>query len=286
MKKKVVIFGCGFHGRAVFRKCILIKKKYKIIGWIDNDKKKFHKKLFNTKIFPVNSINDINYDYIIISGRNVEEKIDQIKKINKKSKILLWDNSKIKPERKKIQKRDSSLSKILNHVLIKLELYNVNYWVDSSALLTIYRKECLSIRSDFDISLDNKDQKIILKIFKSNKYYKFRKIRLNKNQLKCFFISKNNYLNFEPAVVDFSFKDFSKKKYIFNSSNNKKKYPKHYFLKFRYIYYKNFKFKVPYETKNYLKYLYGNWKLKNKFYKNSLAKKKPYLFHPFIETKV
>ena len=38
--------------------------------------------------------------------------------------------------------------------------------------------------------------------------------------------------------------------------------------------------------KSYLKYLYGNWKLKDKFYKNILAKKKPYLFHPFIKTKV
>ena len=117
MKKKIIIFGCGFHGRAVYRKCKILKKKYEIIGWIDNDKKKINKKLFNTKIFSVNSINNIKYDYIIISGRNVEEKIKQIKKINKTSNILLWDNSKINPTKKQIVRRDKSLSKILSDVL-------------------------------------------------------------------------------------------------------------------------------------------------------------------------
>ena len=282
MKKKIIIFGCGFHGRAVFRKCIFLKK-YKIIGWIDNDKKKFHKTLFNKKIFPVNSINDIKYDYIIISGRNIEEKIDQIKKINKKCKILLWDNLKIKPNKKQITSRDKSLSKILSNVLSNLENYNVNYWIDTSALLTIIRKEHLSIRSDFDIAIDIKHFKIVTQLFKSTNFYTFHRIKKNKNRIKCFFISKDNYLNFEPAVIDIVFKDFSKKKYIFNSLNNKKKYLKHYFLKFRYVEYKKFKFKIPYETKKYLSYLYGNWKIKNKFYKNSLASSKPYLFHPFIK---
>ena len=39
IKKKVLIFGCGFHGRAAFRKCFKLKKKFNVIGWIDNDKK-------------------------------------------------------------------------------------------------------------------------------------------------------------------------------------------------------------------------------------------------------
>ena len=39
MKKKVVIYGCSFHGRAVFRKCAQLKNKFEIVAWIDNDKK-------------------------------------------------------------------------------------------------------------------------------------------------------------------------------------------------------------------------------------------------------
>ncbi len=283
MKKKIIIFGCGFHGRAVYRKCKLLKKQYEIICWIDNDKKKINKKLFNTKILSVNLINNIKYDYVIICGRNVEEKIKQIKKINKKCKILLWGNSKIKPSKKQIVSRDNSLSKILSNVLKNLESYNVNYWIDSSALLTIIRKEQLSIRSDFDISIDIKDLKTILNIFKSNKYYNFHKIKINNTQLKCFFISKDNYYNYEPAVVDLIFRDLSKKKYIYNISNKKKRYLKKFFLEFKYIKYKNFKFKVPSDTKKYLKYLYGNWKLKKNLFKNKSARKNPYLFQPFIK---
>ena len=51
MKKKVIIFGCGFHGRAVFRKCKILKK-FDVVAWIDNDERKKNKSLFNIKIYP------------------------------------------------------------------------------------------------------------------------------------------------------------------------------------------------------------------------------------------
>ena len=37
------------------------------------------------------------------------------------------------------------------------------------------------------------------------------------------------------------------------------------------------------KIKKYLKYLYGNWKLKKNFFKNKSARKNPYLFQPFIK---
>ena len=104
------------------------------------------------------------------------------------------------------------MSKILSDVLKNLDNNNVNYWIDSSALLTVIRKDNLSIRSDFDIAIDINHFKIVKQLFKTTNFYTFHKIKLNKNKIKCFFVSKDNYLNFEPTVVDIVFKDLSKKK--------------------------------------------------------------------------
>ena len=152
--KKVVIYGCGFHGRAVFRKCAQLKNKFEIVAWIDNDKKKINKSLFNKKIYLPNKLRKIKFDSIIISGREIDLKIKQIKKIVTNTKFLFWGNKEIKPSKKKILKRDKSLKIILKYVLSVLEREKINYWIDSSALLTIFRKDNLSIRSDFDISIE------------------------------------------------------------------------------------------------------------------------------------
>lgn len=282
IKKKVLIFGCGFHGRAAFRKCFKLKKKFNVIGWIDNDKKKEKKLLFKKKIYLPDKIKKLEFDKIIICGRDIASKTKQINRIVDNKKLLYWGNNKIKPSKTNILKRDNSLIKILKNVIEKFEKEKILYWVDSSALLTLSRKENLSIRSDFDIAVDKVHINLIKKLFKSNKFYNFNKIQINKSKIKLFFTSKNKIFEYEPAIVDLCFKDFSKKKYIFNYGNSKKKFLKSFFKRFRYIKYNKIKFKVPFETKKYLKYLYGDWKVKKNFYENPLAKKNAYLHQPFI----
>ncbi len=49
MKKKVIIFGCGYHGRAAFRKSFSIKN-LEVINWVDNNKNLKNSYLFKKKI--------------------------------------------------------------------------------------------------------------------------------------------------------------------------------------------------------------------------------------------
>lgn len=283
MKKKIIIFGCGFHGRAAYRKCIRFKNKYDVVGWIDNDLKKKNKTLFNKKIYKPESLKILRYDNIILCGRDIDIKKKQIKKINGKKKILLWGNQDIRPLKRNILKRDKSLIRILNYLVNLLDGEKILYWADSSALLSIFRKENLSLRSDFDISINKKYIKKITKICGSSKYFRFHAIKNKNLKMKLFFTSNNNIFNYEPAVVDLCFKDFSKKKYIYNYSNTKKKFLKKFFTKFNYVKYKNIKLRVPFKSKEYLSSLYGNWKIKKRFHKNNLSNKKPYLYQPFIQ---
>ena len=46
MKIKAVIFGTGYHSRKIFRK---FKKKYEVLYFVDNDKKKLEKKFLKRK---------------------------------------------------------------------------------------------------------------------------------------------------------------------------------------------------------------------------------------------
>ena len=282
MKKKVVIFGCGFHGRAVFRKCISLKKKYEVICWVDNDNKKNNKSLFGKKIFKPENLKKIDYDLIILSGRNVDLQKKQIQKITKVKKYIAWGNSQIKPQKKVIIQRDKSLKIILKYMINILEKNKILYWADSSALLTLCRKESLSIRSDFDISIDAKYLQTIKSIFKSNKYFRFYKIITPSKKIKLFFESKNDTLEYEPAIVDICFKIFTKKRYVYNYGNLSKKYPKSFFVNF--INYKHLGLiiKIPSFYKKYLIYLYGDWKKKKEFFNNKLASKKKYLHQPHI----
>ena len=282
MKKKIVIFGCGFHGRAVFRKCISFKKKYEIICWVDNDNKKNNKSLFGKKIFKPENLKKIDYDLIILSGRNVDLQKKQIQKITKVKKYRAWGNSQNKPKKKDIIQRDKSLKIILKYMINILEKNKIMYWADSSALLTLCRKENLSIRSDFDISIDVKYLQTIKSIFKSNKYFKFYKIITSSNKTKLFFESKNDSLEYEPAIVDICFKIFTKKRYVYNYGNLSKKYPKSFFVNF--INYKHLGLiiKIPSFYKKYLIYLYGDWQKKREFFNNKLASKKKYLHQPHI----
>ena len=61
--KNLVIFGCGYHGRAAYR--VLKNNKKNFLGWVDNDKKKHFKKLFRKTIFPVQQLKNLNFTDII-----------------------------------------------------------------------------------------------------------------------------------------------------------------------------------------------------------------------------
>ena len=124
---------------------------------------------------------------------------------------MFWGNKEIKPSKKKILKRDKSLKIILKYVLSVLEREKINYWIDSSALLTIFRKDNLSIRSDFDISIEKKYMGKIRKLFKSNKFFYFHQLKIYKSKIKLFFTSKNDIGYMNQLLLIFVFKIFQKK---------------------------------------------------------------------------
>lgn len=90
---KVLIFGASKGGERV--KNIIDDDKVEIVGYLDNDESKHGGYFFEKEIFPVNEIEGIDYDYILIGSGRLEEINKQLlDKGIKKDKIIKIYNLK------------------------------------------------------------------------------------------------------------------------------------------------------------------------------------------------
>ena len=171
---------------------------------------------------------------------------------------------------------NSGEKRLLKDVINKLNNNKIRYWADTSGLLSLIRKDNISILSDFDLGIEKKNVKKLFSIFKKEKKYKILKgsyIR-DKKIPKIAFLSKNNKLKFEPAVLDCLFYYKSKRTY-YRYGNNRIKFPAKYIEKIDNLKLKDLSISIPSMSKEYLTNLYGKKFIKKvRFYSNPLAYKK------------
>lgn len=65
MKKKILIFGTGSGGVNFFNSC---RSRYRVVGFLDNNKQKHGEKLFGLKIYSPLMLKDLSFDKIIIAS--------------------------------------------------------------------------------------------------------------------------------------------------------------------------------------------------------------------------
>ena len=280
MTEKVVIFGNSHYGRAALRKCNE-NKKFECVCFLDSNKKNHNKKVLKKKIYHITKINKINFDKIIFCGRYVKEQLKQVRKYNiEKSKFLIWGKSKLLPPKNKIMKREKIILKMLSYVIKKFNQNKINYWMDTSGLLAVVRKQHLAEFSDVDISINSNDVEKIYKTIKDNKkVFSFdsqfiSKIKKNKKIPKTpmFITGKANPELIEPPILEFLINKITKKqikreckRYI--GRHYYERLPQKYFKSFKTIKYKGLGLNVPSKYEEYLKYLYGkSWKKKVEFW--------------------
>ena len=280
MSDKVVIFGDSYYGRNALRKCKR-DKKFECVGFLDSNKKKHNTRVLKKKVYHITKINKINFDKIIFCGRYIEEQLKQVKKYNiEKNKFLIWGKSKLLPPKQKLLQREKILFKLLAYVVKMFNQNQINYWMESSGLLGIVRKQHLAELNDVDISINSNDVKKIYKIIKGNKkIFSFNsefisRIRKNKKIPKtpmCI-TGKVNPEIMEPPMIEFFINKITKKqikreckRYI--GGHYYEKVPKKYFRSFNIIKYKGLSLSVPNYHEEYLEYLYGkSWKKKVEFW--------------------
>jgi hypothetical protein len=254
--KKIVIFGCSYYGRAAFR--VLKRKRKKILCWVDNDKEKINKKLFNKIIKPIEYLKQVEFDKIIFCGRYIEEMLDQYNHLNlDRKKISIWNIFQCKPSGEQKKKREIYSIKILKKIINILNYNNIEYWTDYSGLLQVVRDKKISLLSDFELSFFQKDLNKIQTLFSSNYLYNVSKKKIRGGYFKIIVSGKNKSINYEPPIFDFHFKKKVSSFYYDSDMKIKKistKFLKNFML---YKFNKNINLRVPLNYNSYLKYLYG-----------------------------
>lgn len=157
--QKIVIFGTGNAGRAIYR-AFKDSKEHKIVAFIDNNKAMVGKDYKGIAIFSPKDYAKLEFDYIAYSGVWHEQMRAQLNELG-------VDENKIKhiSEDKLVYTSDER-EKAIDDVAKKLDEYflakNINYFLCGSAGINVLRGRALSYASDVDFYvLDYNDLLVI-----------------------------------------------------------------------------------------------------------------------------
>ena len=272
-QKKILIFGVGLSGRAAFRKLNQVNEN-KIIGFIDNSFSANEKIFFNKIVYSPIQIASIDFDLIVISGRDINEIQDQLLNDLKipMDKILLLSRSDLAIPGDVKNNKERAIINILKKLTNEMSANNIDYWMDFSALLALHRDEDFSDFSDVDIAINSLDSaNMIFKIMSKQKE--------NYNIYKTLIDEKLNYANVgdikqiciestvdlekeEPAIIDIHVKFFHENKYKCPVGKFTFFTPASYLEGYEVIAYKDILLNIPLNSQEYLELIYGkNWKI-------------------------
>jgi len=165
-RERVLIFGFGYHGRAVYR--LLDRKIYDIVGFIDNLSTitpsaedgayalypgAIDGKFDDTNIYHIKNINHIDFDKVIISGPFMDDMIRQLKDefIIDQKKILIMGRSDLTLNSIALEKKEKKLCEMLHYFINLSTKEDIDYWMCYSSLLALKRGEEFAKFSDIDI---------------------------------------------------------------------------------------------------------------------------------------
>lgn len=255
---KVVIFGTGAAGRAIYR---VIKDKDDIVAFIDNSPSKINTFYKGIKIIAPAELKKLSFDAVLIGGVWADEMSAQLLNLGiSKEKIKLIDDKDISYSTDNRAKTTNYYVKSLVGILDEL---GYDYFIDGSGLLSILRKRELSVVSDVDIMLfENKSlsnlANILPQVFPElnieirycQKDYAARK----KGDIFNIIISDNSE---EKMVLDIN--AYDKYKNFYTLPYNEKYFyiPKEFLDELISLDYKDFKLKAPKRYDEYLSLVYG-----------------------------
>lgn len=255
---KVVIFGTGAAGRAIYR---VIKDKDDIVAFIDNSPSKINTFYKEIKIIAPAELKKLSFDAVLIGGVWADEMSAQLLNLGiSKEKIKLIDDKDISYSTDNRAKTTNYYVKSLVGILDEL---GYHYFIDGSGLLSILRKRELSVVSDVDIMLfENKSlsnlanmlpqvfPELNIEIRYCQKDYAARK----KGDIFNIIISDNSE---EKMVLDIN--AYDKYKNFYTLPYNEKYFyiPKEFLDELISLDYKDFKLKAPKRYDEYLSLVYG-----------------------------
>ena len=266
--QRIIIFGVSAYGRSIYR--ILRKdKNYEIVAFIDNDPQKQGNTFDGKKIIDPLNVNELRFDQIYIGGRYIDEQVAQLEKIGidpVSIKLIKKPDLKLSAEERKIKNHE--IDTVLQTLIPILEENKINYWLDYSSLLSLYRKDDLAEFSDIDIALNSHDSGIKLwNHLQSSRLNDTHQLKMVTFDADTEFSLKGNVLKIEiesngnpwdeHAIFDIHVKFPHGDCYKHFIESNTHFCPKDFLDTHEYYQYKNFNLRVPSKVNDYLSLIYG-----------------------------
>ena len=267
---KIIIFGIGIAGRAIYRQ---LQHEHEIVGFIENNKNLHGTFYDQIPIYAVEELTQLSFDKIAMSGVWIESMEEQLLKLNI-SKNLMWliEDSSLEFSS---QDRTETTDNIVKEFVQIMKENSISYCIEGSSLLCLLRGQNLSAVPDVDILIKSQnDLEKIWQLINENEslkqnqlikiIYKEDRILNKKGEIDKIIIKSNsNSVQTEPTVLDINLAVDIGKYYIMD-------YESDYYLYFNkeyvdgenYFDYKGMKLLIPYNALEYVKLLYGeNWKI-------------------------
>jgi hypothetical protein len=268
--KRVIIFGAGYHGRAIFRKLKNDPNNFQILCFVDNDHNKHSSEFARIPIYSPNDLQGIDFDQVLLAGREIPSQLDQLKKLKiPNSKIKVYKKSEIVASKDEIINRENATIKMINIVLNIFNKNKIDYWLDYSSLLALYRGDNFSEYSDVDITVVSyKATDILWKSLVSLnapnvKFHKINEKREDFKKIKK--IGMNSEVDIEqeePAGIDILVSALKNDVYVSDINGKPCFTPASYFSGFDLRYYNQLELRVPLNLNDYLEFIYGkDWKI-------------------------
>ena len=267
---KIIIFGIGIAGRAIYRQ---LQFEHEIVGFIENNKSLQGTLYNNISIYAVEELNQLSFDKIAMSGVWIESMEKQLLDLNvAKDKIWLIEDSSLEfSTHDRIENTDN----IVKEFALLMQQNNIEYCIEGSSLLCLLRGQNLSDVPDVDVLIKSQnDLEKIWNLINENELlkqnqlikviYKEDRILTKKDEIDKIIIKSNsNPSQTEPTVLDINLAVDIGKYYIMD-------YEADYYLYFdkefvdgkNYFDYKDMKLLIPNNAQEYVKLLYGeSWKI-------------------------
>ena len=271
IRKRVLIFGLSYHGRAVYR--LLDRKIYNIVGFIENDVDKINGKFDDTKIYHIKNIDHIDFDKVIVSGRNIDDMIRQLKDefVIDQKKILVMERSDLALNSSALEKKERTLCEMLHYFINLSSQEDIQYWMSYSSLLALKRGEEFAKFSDIDICIMSEQIPLFFDVLNkdtelyditTNKYHSNSKY-WKKGDISSITISERiDVVISEPATIDIvALSKYHDSVFVPGPFDTMHSFPFSYFDGSGTISRFNIDIDVPVNAGEYLRLLYGdNWK--------------------------
>lgn len=148
--KKIVIFGTGAAGRAIYR---AIKDDFNVVAFIDNSTAKQGSKFDGVDICSVENLVNLDYDSVYLGGIWADEMEAQLRTLGiDESCITVLEEKDISFSTPSRQVATDEIMRVLDGYFKEIKM---DYFLCNSALISLLRGNSLSVVSDVDLYVMN-----------------------------------------------------------------------------------------------------------------------------------